>query len=69
MEKDEIISINLGKEIFKVPKKILTRFPESALGSMFSGRWENKYDKDGNVIIKNRDTQSFKLMIYLLANE
>jgi hypothetical protein len=56
MEKDEIISINLGKEIFKVPKKILTRFPDSALGSMFSGRWDNKYDKDGNVIIKNRDT-------------
>ena len=63
----EPLVLNVGGQKVKIPRDVITQFPESALEAIFSGRHEIEL-VDGAPFI-DRDPKFFKIaMIILTAN-
>ena len=48
---DEVINLNVGGRIYTTSRSTLTRYPDSMLGAMFSGRIQSTRDMEGNYVI------------------
>ncbi|XP_022088091.1 BTB/POZ domain-containing protein KCTD21-like [Acanthaster planci] len=48
---DEVINLNVGGSLYTTSLSTLTRYPDSMLGSMFSGRIQSARDAQGNYVI------------------
>jgi hypothetical protein len=64
---DSIININVGGQHFTTSLATLTRFPETMLGSMFSGRHKLVTDDSGHFFI-DRDGSHFLYVLNFLRN-
>ena len=63
----EILKLNVGGEIIKVNRNVLTQVKGSRLEIMFSGRWENQLLRDENgMIFLDIDPYCFKKIIEYL---
>jgi hypothetical protein len=67
--KSQMISIDVGGVFFTIDHALLTKFEDSAIAAMFSGRWDESNNmKDGRVIIEGKDPNIFKYIIEYLSN-
>jgi len=64
---DKIIQLNVGGHKFDTTVATMTRFPNSMLGAMFSGRHTLDIDKDGYYFI-DQDGTHFRHIINFLRN-
>ncbi|XP_038052312.1 uncharacterized protein LOC119725020 [Patiria miniata] len=48
---DEVINLNVGGSLYTTSLSTLTRYPDSMLGAMFSGRIQSARDAHGNYVI------------------
>jgi hypothetical protein len=64
---DSVIHLNVGGHKFDTTVATMTRFPESMLGAMFSGRHQLPKDKDGYYFI-DQDGTHFRHIINFLRN-
>ena len=64
---DKIIQLNVGGHKFDTKVHTMTRFPESMLGAMFSGRHTLDIDKDGYYFI-DQDGTHFRHILNFLRN-
>ena len=64
---DSVIHLNVGGHKFDTTVATMTRFPESMLGAMFSGRHQLPKDKDGFYFI-DQDGTHFRHIINFLRN-
>ncbi|XP_033116644.1 BTB/POZ domain-containing protein KCTD6-like [Anneissia japonica] len=62
---DEIINLNVGGCIYATSRSTLTRYPDSMLGSMFSGRLPTKVDHRNRYIIDG-DGPTFRHILNFL---
>ncbi|XP_072018418.1 uncharacterized protein [Amphiura filiformis] len=61
----DIITLNVGGHIYTTTKSTLTRYPDSMLGCMFSGKLPSAVDKQGNYFI-DRDGTVFRHVLNFL---
>ena len=59
------VKLNVGGSKFETTLSTLTRYPESMLGAMFSGRHELPPDEEGRVFI-DRDGTHFRVILNFL---
>ena len=59
------VKLNVGGSKFETTLSTLTRYPESMLGAMFSGRHEVTPDEEGHVFI-DRDGTHFRVILNYL---
>ena len=64
---DSVIHLNVGGHKFDTTVATMTRFPDSMLGAMFSGRHQLPKDKDGYYFI-DQDGTHFRHIINFLRN-
>ena len=64
---DNLIHLNVGGYKFDTTVATMTRFPDSMLGAMFSGRHQLPQDKDGYYFI-DQDGTHFRHIINFLRN-
>ena len=64
---DSVIHLNVGGHKFDTTVATMTRFPDSMLGAMFSGRHQLPKDKDGYFFI-DQDGTHFRHIINFLRN-
>src|SRR5436190_23379153 len=65
---EEIVDLNVGGENFSTTVGTLTKYPESMLGAMFSGRFGlPKRDARGRVFI-DRDPNDFRAVLRYLRS-
>ena len=62
---DGMIGLNVGGYIYTTSRSTLTRYPDSMLGKMFSGRLPSARDSQGNFII-DRDGKVFRHILNFL---
>ncbi|KAJ8031284.1 BTB/POZ domain-containing protein KCTD6 [Holothuria leucospilota] len=48
---EEFVSLNVGGHIYTTTRSTLRRYPDSMLGSMFSGRMSTTHDSEGRYLI------------------
>ncbi|XP_072028329.1 BTB/POZ domain-containing protein KCTD6-like [Amphiura filiformis] len=63
----EVITLNVGGRIYTTTLETLTRYPDSALGSMFSNRLPSSLDKNNNYFI-DRDGPLFRYVLNFLRS-
>lgn len=61
------VKLNVGGTVYETSLSTLTRFPESMLGVMFSGRHHLAIENDGAIFI-DRDGQHFREIMKFLRN-
>ena len=49
----DVITLDVGGTIYKTTRTTLTRYPDSMLGAMFSGRHKLHRQDDGSIFIGN----------------
>uniref|UniRef100_A0A6B2LDG4 BTB domain-containing protein n=1 Tax=Arcella intermedia TaxID=1963864 RepID=A0A6B2LDG4_9EUKA len=64
---DERVSLDVGGVVYATTKKILTKYPNSMLGTMFSGRHNIKPNSEGNFFI-DRDGDLFRYILNFLRD-
>ncbi|EGC36135.1 hypothetical protein DICPUDRAFT_91894, partial [Dictyostelium purpureum] len=64
---EKIIKLDIGGKFYSTTISTLTKFPDSMLGVMFSGRYELPRDKDGRVFI-DRDGKLFGYILSYLRD-
>lgn len=64
-ELPDVINLNVGGQIYTTALGTLIRYPDSMLGSMFSGKFKVSTDKSGNFFI-DRDGTLFRHIINYL---
>lgn len=62
---DEIITLNVGGHLHTTSLTTLTKYPDSMLGAMFSGRMTSAKDHQGNYVI-DRDGTLFRFVLNFL---
>ncbi len=62
-----VVKLNVGGQRFVAERVVLTKFPDSMLGVMFSGHFTNHTDIDGYVHI-DRDGTLFKHILTFLSD-
>ncbi|XP_072035078.1 BTB/POZ domain-containing protein KCTD15-like [Amphiura filiformis] len=62
---DEVINLNVGGRIYTTSRSTLTRYPDSMLGAMFSGRIQSTRDLEGNYVIDG-DGPLFRFVLNFL---
>ncbi len=62
---DEIITLNVGGHLHTTSLTTLTKYPDSMLGAMFSGRMTSAKDHQGNYVI-DRDGTLFRFILNFL---
>ena len=62
---DEVINLNVGGRIYTTSRSTLTRYPDSMLGAMFSGRISSTRDLEGNFVIDG-DGPLFRFVLNFL---
>nr|XP_006819272.1 PREDICTED: BTB/POZ domain-containing protein KCTD4-like [Saccoglossus kowalevskii] len=63
----EIINLNVGGKLYSTTRSTLTRYPDTMLGAMFSGRMPSLKDAHGNYFI-DRNGDMFKYILEFLRN-
>ncbi|XP_042190366.1 BTB/POZ domain-containing protein KCTD21-like [Callorhinchus milii] len=61
------VTLNVGGRLYSTSLTTLTRYPESMLGSMFSGAMPTSSDSQGNYFI-DRDGEMFRYILNFLRN-
>ncbi|KAM9963235.1 hypothetical protein ACTFIW_006460 [Dictyostelium discoideum] len=64
---EKIIKLDIGGKFYSTSLSTLTKYPNSMLGVMFSGRYELPRDKDGKVFI-DRDGKLFGFILSYLRD-
>nr|XP_006819271.1 PREDICTED: BTB/POZ domain-containing protein KCTD6-like [Saccoglossus kowalevskii] len=64
---DEIVNLNVGGTLYSTTRSTLTRYPDTMLGAMFSGRMPSLKDAQGNYFI-DRNGDMFKYILEFLRN-
>eukprot|EP01113_Clastostelium_recurvatum_P042515 TRINITY_DN6896_c0_g1_i3.p1 TRINITY_DN6896_c0_g1~~TRINITY_DN6896_c0_g1_i3.p1 ORF type:complete len:318 (+),score=70.57 TRINITY_DN6896_c0_g1_i3:41-994(+) len=66
---DDIITLNISGHISAIKRSTLIQIPGSLFSQMFSGRWEDRLDrdKDGNVFLDYNYSFTEKILDYLRA--
>ncbi|XP_002733127.3 BTB/POZ domain-containing protein KCTD6-like [Saccoglossus kowalevskii] len=64
---DEIVNLNVGGKLYSTTRSTLTRYPDTMLGAMFSGRMPSLKDAQGNYFI-DRNGDMFKYILEFLRN-
>ncbi|XP_071798746.1 BTB/POZ domain-containing protein KCTD15-like [Asterias amurensis] len=62
---DEVINLNVGGSLYTTSYSTLTRYPDSMLGAMFSGRIQSARDANGNFVIDG-DGPLFRFVLNFL---
>ena len=62
---ESIVTLNVGGHLFDASTSTLTRFPETQLGAMFSGRYKLTQDMDGAYFL-DRDGTHFREILNFL---
>ena len=62
-----IVNLNVGGQIYTTSLATLTKYSESMLGAMFSGRFAAQKDSNGNYFI-DRDGALFRYILGFLRN-
>lgn len=65
---DAVVTVNVGGTLFTAALSTLCRFPDSFLGSMFSGRHQILRDKDGHPFV-DIDPERFRYILEYLRTE
>ncbi|XP_033095483.1 uncharacterized protein LOC117100041 [Anneissia japonica] len=65
MKQDQIVSLNVGGKYYMTSVSTLTTYPDSMIGSMFSGRFPKVRDNQGNYVI-DRDGKIFRYILNFL---
>ena len=66
-ERNEIVCLNVGGNIFTTSRSKLCRYPESMLGQLFGGKSKVTYDDTGSVFIE-RDGKMFMHVLNFLSS-
>uniref|UniRef100_A0A4W3JIT2 BTB domain-containing protein n=1 Tax=Callorhinchus milii TaxID=7868 RepID=A0A4W3JIT2_CALMI len=61
------VTLNVGGRLYSTSLTTLTRYPESMLGSMFSGAMPTSSDSQGNYFI-DRDGEMFRYILNFLRS-
>ena len=64
---DKVITLNVGGTLYTTTLSTLTKYPDSMLGAMFSGRHDLPQQEDGSYFI-DRDGEVFKYILMYLRN-
>lgn len=63
----EILTLNVGGSLYTTTLSTLTRYPDSMLGAMFSGKHPNSTDENGHIFI-DRDGALFRIILNFLRS-
>ena len=65
---DEVVTLNVGGQLYTTTKATLTKYPDSMLGAMFGGQFiSSTYDAQGNYFI-DRDGTLFRHVLNFLRS-